>query len=67
MIEHGIHLKQFFFVGLKRMERGRSFKKYESKKQRTIIEIYVINNILNCGQRHDREYVLRSGMNNLSG
>ena len=59
-------LKQFFFVGLKRMERGRSFKKYESNQQRAIIEIYVINNILNCGQRHDREHVLRSGMNNLS-
>ena len=58
-------LKQFFFVGLKRMERGRSFKKYESNQQRAIIEIYVINNILNCGQRHDREHVLRSGMNNL--
>lgn len=66
MIEEGIHVKQFF-VALKRMEWGRSFKKCESNKQRTRIEIYVINNILNCGQRHDREHVLRRGMNNLSG
>ena len=67
MIDQGIHLQQCFFVGLKRMERGRSFQKYESNKQRTRIEIYVINNILNCGRRHDRAHVLRSGMNNLSG
>ena len=50
MTEQGIHLKQFFFVGPKRIKRGRSFQKYDSNKQRTIIEIYVINNILNCGQ-----------------
>ena len=60
MTEQRIHLKQFF-CRPKADGKGKVFQKIW-----VIIEIYVINNILNWGQRHDRAHVLRSGMNNLS-